>query len=75
MSNPSNPPLPPPAPRPPCFLACFPSKVVSALETSLTGNQPMADIDARKMQWQTVDVTGGAVQAQLEENGPAFNSR
>ena len=65
-------PTPCPPPPTPVFA---PFKVVSAHETSLTGNQPMADIDARKMQWQTVDVTGGAVQAQLEENGPAFNAR
>lgn len=50
-------------------------KIVSAVETTLTGNQVKDTFEANKLKWDTVDVTSsGAVTKQLKEHTP-FNKR
>jgi len=50
-------------------------KIVSATAMSLTGNQPIEAMDAKKFKWSTTDVTGGAVTAEINANGKPYETR
>jgi alpha-mannosidase len=50
-------------------------KIKSARAMSLSGNQPIEDMDAKKFPWKTHDLTGGKVIAEINENGKPFEKR
>lgn len=50
-------------------------KIKSAIAMSLTGNQLIEDMDAKKFAWKTQDLTGGKVIAEIDENGKPFEKR
>eukprot|EP00945_MAST-04E_sp_MAST-4E-sp1_P007088 g7088.t1 len=50
-------------------------KIKSATAWSLTGNQPIEAMDAKKFDWDIVDVTGGKVKAEINANGAPFEKR
>merc|ERR1712032_435259 len=50
-------------------------KIKSATAMSVTGNQPIEEMDAKKFAWKTHDLTDGKVTAEIEENGKPFNKR
>lgn len=50
-------------------------KIKTARAMSLTGNQDIEAMDAKKFAWKTKDLTGGAVTAEIEANGKPFESR
>jgi len=50
-------------------------KIKSAKAMSLTGNQGIEEMDAKKFNWKVEDLTGGKVEAQINENGKPFEKR
>jgi len=50
-------------------------KIKSAVAMSVTGNQPIEEMDAKKFEWKTKDLMGGKVIALIEENGKPFEKR
>ena len=50
-------------------------KVVSARAMSLTGNQGIEEMDANRIDWNTTDVTNGAVTAEITANGQPLTTR
>ncbi len=50
-------------------------KMTSATAWSLTGNQKIEDMDAKKFDWDLVDVTGGKVEAEIAANGKSYETR
>jgi alpha-mannosidase len=50
-------------------------KIKSAVAMSLTGNQLIEEMDAKKFAWKTTDLTGGKVTAEINANGQPFESR
>jgi alpha-mannosidase len=50
-------------------------KIKSAVAMSLTGNQAIEAMDAKKFDWKTKDLTGGKVIAEIDENGSPFEKR
>lgn len=50
-------------------------KIKTARAMSLSGNQPIEEMDAKKFQWKTHDLTGGKVDAEINENGMPFEHR
>lgn len=50
-------------------------KIKSAVAMSLTGNQPIEEMDAKKFAWKTHDLTDGKVEAEIDENGKPFEKR
>jgi alpha-mannosidase len=50
-------------------------KIKSAQAMSLTGNQGIEAMDAKKFEWKTHDLTGGKVDAEINENGKPFEKR
>ena len=50
-------------------------KMTSATAWSLTGNQKIEDMDAKKFNWDLVDVTGGKVEAEISANGKLYETR
>ena len=50
-------------------------KMTSATAWSLTGNQKIEDMDAKKFNWDLVDVTGGKVEAEVSANGKPYETR
>lgn len=42
---------------------------------SVTGNQPIEEMDAKKFDWKTRDLTDGKVLAEIDENGKPFERR
>ena len=50
-------------------------KMTSATAWSLTGNQKIEDMDAKKFNWDLVDVTGGKVEAEISANGKPYETR
>merc|ERR1719263_1731775 len=49
--------------------------IKKATAMSLTGNQGIEEMDAKKFHWKTEDLTGGKVEAQINENGKPFEKR
>jgi alpha-mannosidase len=50
-------------------------KIKSAVAMSLTGNQLIEEMDSKKFKWQTHDLTGGRVIAEIDANGKPFEHR
>jgi alpha-mannosidase len=50
-------------------------KIKSAVAMSLTGNQLVEEMDAKKFKWETQDLTGGRVIAEIDANGKPFEQR
>jgi len=50
-------------------------KIKSAVAMSVSGNQPIEEMDAKKFAWKTHDLEGGKVTAEIEENGKPFEKR
>lgn len=50
-------------------------KVINATAMSLTGNQKIEVMDAKKYKWKTVDLAGGKVTAEIEANGKPYEDR
>merc|ERR1712066_677528 len=50
-------------------------KIKSAVAMSLTGNQLIEEMDAKKFKWETQDLTGGKVTAEIDANGQPFEQR
>lgn len=50
-------------------------KIKSATAVSLTGNQLIEDMDAKKFAWKTQDLTDGKVTAEIDEYGKPFETR
>jgi alpha-mannosidase len=50
-------------------------KIKSAERMSVTGNQRIEDMDAKKFKWKTADLTGGKVIAEIDENGKPYETR
>jgi len=50
-------------------------KIKTAYAMSLTGNQPIEEMDAKKFPWKTRDLTDGKVTNEIEENGKPFEKR
>merc|ERR1712232_1084722 len=50
-------------------------KIKSATAVSVSGNQNIEDMDAKKFAWKTHDLTDGKVIAEIDENGKPFEKR
>merc|ERR1712217_338348 len=50
-------------------------KIKSATAMSVTGNQPIEEMDAKKFNWKTHDLTNGKVEAEINANGQPFERR
>jgi alpha-mannosidase len=50
-------------------------RIYDATAMSLTGNQKIEDMDAKKHDWNAKDLTGGKVDAEIEECGKPHNKR
>ena len=50
-------------------------RITSATAMSLTGNQGIAEMDAKKFKWSEVDVTNGKVDAEIAANGKPYEQR
>jgi len=50
-------------------------KIKDAVAMSVTGNQPIEEMDAKKFNWKTKDLTDGKVIAEIDENGKPFEKR
>merc|ERR1712190_330045 len=50
-------------------------KIKSAKAMSVTGNQGIEEMDAKKFAWKTHDLTGGKVEAEIDANGQPFVRR
>jgi alpha-mannosidase len=50
-------------------------KIKSARAMSVSGNQGIEEMDAKKFAWKTHDLEGGKVDAEIEENGKPFEKR
>lgn len=50
-------------------------KIKSARAMSVTGNQGIEEMDAKKFAWKTRDLTDGKVEAEIDDNGKPFERR